>query len=69
MILAVDIEGSTKRNHRVKEELRYELYRLVRGALCVTGIANQHYHHPFTDRADGFLVLLRPVHEIPNGCY
>jgi len=65
-ILAVDIEGSTKRNNRVKEELRYELYRLVGEALCVTGIGTQHYHHPFTDRGDGFLILLRPVDEIPK---
>jgi hypothetical protein len=65
-ILAVDIEGSTKRNNRVKGELRYELYRLVGEALCVTGIGTQHYHHPFTDRGDGFLVLLRPVDEIPK---
>lgn len=65
-ILAVDIEGSTKRNNRAKEELRYELYRLVGDALCVTGIGTQHYHHPFTDRGDGFLVLLRPVDEIPK---
>lgn len=65
-ILAVDIEGSTRRNNRVKEELRYEVYRLVGEALCVTGIGSQHYHHPFTDRGDGFLVLLRPVDEIPK---
>jgi len=65
-ILAVDIEGSTTRNNRVKEELRYELYRLVGEALCVTGIGTQHYHHPFTDRGDGFLVLLRPLDEIPK---
>jgi class 3 adenylate cyclase len=65
-ILAVDIEGSTKRNNRVKEELRYELYRLVGEALVVTGIGTQHYHHPFTDRGDGFLVLLRPADELPK---
>jgi hypothetical protein len=65
-ILAVDIEGSTKRNNRVKEELRYELYRIVGEALVVTGIGTQHYHHPFTDRGDGFLVLLRPVDELPK---
>jgi hypothetical protein len=66
MILAVDIEGSTKRNNRVKEELRYEVYRLVGEALRQTGIGRQHYHHPFTDRGDGFLVLLRPVDEVPK---
>jgi hypothetical protein len=65
-ILAIDIERSTKRNNPVKEGLRYELYRLLREALCLTGIGSQHYHHPFTDRGDGFLVLLRPVDEIPK---
>jgi hypothetical protein len=49
-----------------KEELRYELYRLVKEALRVTGISSQRYHYPFTDRGDGFLVLLRPVDEIPK---
>jgi len=66
MILAVDIEGSTKRNNRGREELRYGVYRLVGEALRQTGIDRQHYHHPFTDRGDGFLVLLRPVDEIPK---
>jgi hypothetical protein len=64
MILAVDIEGSTKRSNRDREELRYEVYRLVGEALRQTGIGRQHYHHPFTDRGDGFLVLLRPADEI-----
>jgi hypothetical protein len=65
-ILAVDIEGSTKRNNGVKEDLRYELYRLIGEALCITGIGSQHYHHPFTDRGDGCMILLRPVDEIPK---
>jgi class 3 adenylate cyclase len=65
-ILAVDIEGSTRRNNRGRGDLRYEVYRLVGEALSVTGIGTQHYHHPFTDRGDGFLVLLRPVDELPK---
>jgi class 3 adenylate cyclase len=64
-ILAVDIEGSTRRTNPVKEELRDEVYRLVVEALCVTGIGNQH-HDPFTDRGDGLLVLLHPVDELPK---
>lgn len=64
-ILAVDIEGSTRRTNPVKEELRDEVYRLVVGALCVTGIGSQHYD-PFTDRGDGLLVLLHPVDELPK---
>ncbi len=54
-ILAVDIEGSTRRTNPVKGELRDEVYRLVVEALCVTGIGSQHYD-PFTDRGDGLLV-------------
>ena len=64
-ILAVDIEGSTRRTNPVKEELRDEVYRLVIEALCVTGIGSQHYD-PFTDRGDGLLVLLHPVDELPK---
>jgi class 3 adenylate cyclase len=64
-ILAVDIEGSTKRTNPVKEELRGEVYRLVVEALYVAGIASQH-HDPFTDRGDGVLVLLRPADELPK---
>ena len=64
-ILAVDIEGSTRRTNPVKEELRDEVYRLVIGALYVTGIGSQHYD-PFTDRGDGLLVLLHPADELPK---
>jgi class 3 adenylate cyclase len=64
-IVAVDIEGSTKRTDPVKEELREEIYRLVMDALYVTGISIRHYD-PFTDRGDGVLVLLRPADELPK---
>lgn len=64
-ILAVDIEGSTRRTNPVKEELRDEVYRIVLEALCVTGIGDQHYD-PFTDRGDGLLVLLHPADELPK---
>ena len=64
-ILAVDIEGSTRRTNPVKEELREEVYRLVVEALFVAGIGSQHYD-PFTDRGDGVLVLLRPADELPK---
>jgi class 3 adenylate cyclase len=65
-ILAVDIEGSTKRTNPVKEELREEVYRLMVEALYVAGIASEHYDQPFTDRGDGLLVLLRPSDELPK---
>ena len=64
-ILAVDIEGSTRRTNPIKEELRGEVYRLMIGALYVTGIVSQHYD-PFTDRGDGLLVLLHPADELPK---
>ena len=64
-ILAVDIEGSTRRTNPVKEELREEVYRLVVEALFVAGIGSQHFD-PFTDRGDGVLVLLRPADELPK---
>jgi hypothetical protein len=65
-ILAVDIEGSTKRTNPVKEQLREEVYRLVVEALYVAGIDSEHYDQPFTDRGDGLLVLLRPADELPK---
>ncbi len=66
MILAVDIEGSTRRNNRVKRNYVMSFTGSSGEALRVTGIGSQHYHYPFTDRGDGFLVLLRPVDEIPK---
>jgi hypothetical protein len=64
-ILAVDIEGSTRRTNSVKGELREQVYRLVVEALCVAGIDSRHYE-PFTDRGDGVLILLRPADELPK---
>ena len=64
-IMAVDIEGSTRRTNPVKEELREEVYRLVVEALYVAGIGS-HHHDPLTDRGDGVLVLLRPADELPK---
>jgi hypothetical protein len=64
-ILAVDIEGSTQRTNTVKGELRNQVYRLVMGALGMTGIDSQFYD-PLTDRGDGVLVLLRPADEFPK---
>lgn len=64
-ILAVDIEDSTKRTNTVKEELRQQVYRLVREALSVAGI-DDHYCDPFTDRGDGVLVLVHPADEFPK---
>jgi hypothetical protein len=64
-ILAVDIEGSTKRTNPVKGELRRQLYRLVERALATAGIDSQD-RDPFTDRGDGVLILLPPSDELPK---
>ena len=64
-ILAVDIEGSTRRTNTVKEELRQLVYQLVLDALGTAGI-DDHYYDPFTDRGDGVLVLVRPADEFPK---
>jgi class 3 adenylate cyclase len=64
-ILAVDIEGSTKRTNPVKEELRQQVYRLVVEALGSMGIDDTFYD-PFIDRGDGVLVLLHPADQFPK---
>ena len=64
-ILALDIEGSTRRTNPIKEEHRELIYRLVTGALVMAGIDIQTCD-PFTDRGDGVLILLRPTDEFPK---
>src|SRR5579862_1344188 len=64
-ILALDIEGSTRRTNPIKEELRELVYRLVMGALGMAGISIQDCD-PFTDRGDGVLILLRAMDEFPK---
>src|SRR5689334_2628820 len=65
LIIAVDIEGSTKRTNPVKGELRRYLYALLERALQETGITASHLEPP-TDRGDGVLVLIRPHDEVPK---
>jgi hypothetical protein len=64
-ILALDIEGSTRRTNPIKEELRELVYRFLTGALGMAGI-DVRTCDPFTDRGDGVLVLLRPTDEFPK---
>ena len=64
-ILALDIEGSTRRTNPVKEEHRELVYRLVMGALVMAGIDIQTCD-PLTDRGDGVLVLMRPTDDFPK---
>jgi hypothetical protein len=64
-ILAVDLEGSTKRTNPAKGELRRVLYQLMDRALAATEIAEQHLEPP-ADRGDGMLILIRPHDDVPK---
>jgi len=64
-IVAVDLEGSTKRTNPVKGELRRVLYDLLERALDAAGISEEHLE-PLTDRGDGVLVLIRPHDDVPK---
>ncbi len=64
-IVAVDVEGSTKRNNPAKGELRRILYELVERALLTAGIRPKHLER-LTDRGDGVLILIKPHDGIPK---
>ena len=64
-IVAVDLEGSTKRTNPVKGEVRWALYDLLDRALQAAGISPEHLEHP-TDRGDGVLILIRPDDDVPK---
>ena len=64
-ILAVDLEGSTKRTNPERGELRRILYSLLDQALYEAGISPRHLE-PLIDRGDGVLVLIRPHDEVPK---
>jgi hypothetical protein len=65
LIVAVDVEGSTKRTNPAKGELRRNLYELLERALEAAGIATRHLE-PHTDRGDGVLILIRPHDDVPK---
>jgi hypothetical protein len=65
LIVAVDIEGSTKRTNPAKGELRRTLYVLLERALEAAGITAKHRER-HTDRGDGVLVLIRPHDDVPK---
>jgi hypothetical protein len=65
LIVAVDVEGSTKRNNAAKGELRRYLYELLEQALKVAGITARHLEQ-HTDRGDGVLILIRPHDDVPK---
>jgi hypothetical protein len=64
-IIALDVEGSTKRTNRDKRELRRGLYSLTEQALERTGIIDKHLE-PKADRGDGVMILIRPDDEVPK---
>ena len=64
-IVAVDIEGSTKRTNPVKGEIRRVLYDLLERALRAAGIGPRHLEE-LADRGDGVLILIRPYDDVPK---
>ena len=58
-IVAVDVEGSTKRTNPAKGKLRRILYDLLKRALEAAGIGPRHLED-LADRGDGVLILIRP---------
>jgi hypothetical protein len=64
-IVAVDLEGSTKRTNTVKGELRRVMYELLDQALRAAGIGPGHLED-LVDRGDGVLILVRPHDDVPK---
>jgi class 3 adenylate cyclase len=63
-IVAVDIEGSTRRTNTARAQLRNAMYDLLEEALLLSGIAEQ--HRELIDRGDGAFVLIHPVDQAPK---
>jgi hypothetical protein len=64
-IVAVDVEGSTKRTNPAKGKLRRILYDLLDRALKAAGIGPRHLEE-LADRGDGVLILIRPYDDVPK---
>ena len=64
-IVAVDVEGSTKRTNPAKGKLRRILYDLLKRALEDAGIGPRHLED-LADRGDGVLILIRPYDDVPK---
>lgn len=64
-IVAVDVEGSTKRANPAKGEMRRVLYDVLDQALRAAGIGPAHLE-PLADRGDGVLILIRPHDDVPK---
>jgi class 3 adenylate cyclase len=63
-IVAVDIEGSTRRTNRARALMRNAMYDLLEEALLLSGIGER--HRDLVDRGDGAFVLVHPVDEAPK---
>ncbi|GAB2972357.1 hypothetical protein [Saccharothrix stipae] len=64
-IVAVDIEGSSKRTNPAKARVRATMYDLVEQALDDAGITDDR-RDPLIDCGDGVLALIHPVAEAPK---
>jgi hypothetical protein len=64
-IIALDLEGSTKRTNPVKGELRRVMYDLLGRSLDEVAITGNRLEQ-LTDRGDGVLMLVRPHDEVPK---
>jgi hypothetical protein len=64
-IVAVDVEGSTRRTNPAKGKLRRVLYDLLERALRAAGIGPGHLEE-LADRGDGVLILIRPHDDVPK---
>ncbi len=64
-ILAIDVEGSTRRTDPVKREIRDALYESFERALNTAGLTDQ-CRDPLIDRGDGVLALVHPVDQAPR---
>jgi hypothetical protein len=64
-IVAVDVEGSTRRTNPAKGKLRCILYDLLERAFKAAGIGPRHLEE-LADRGDGVLILIRPYDDVPK---
>lgn len=64
-IIALDLEGSTKRTNPVKGELRRVMYDLLGQSFEAAAITGNHLEQ-LTDRGDGVLLLVRPSDDVPK---
>jgi hypothetical protein len=64
-MLAVDVEGSTRRTDPSKAQMRRSMYELLQQALYEGGVTDS-YRDALLDRGDGVMVLVRPIDEVPK---